>query len=110
MKHKSNRLLLYCGLTLVTTSFIAKWTLNISDLLFYVLLGVAISCKILFLLSHMQAKGFKMDIGIYFILTGVGLMLLSMLFKTIFPIPVLQQILFYTAISLKITGVILKFK
>ncbi|MDR2424070.1 MAG: hypothetical protein LBD59_05010 [Prevotellaceae bacterium] len=110
MKQKYKRPLLYSGLTFMLLSFTGKWILNMPNIMFYIFLGIAITCKTLFLLSVIRANGFKLDVGLYFILTGVGLMLISMLFKTIIPIPVLQQILFYTAILLKVTGIILKFK
>jgi uncharacterized membrane protein len=46
---------------------------------------------------------------LYLILAGVAMILVSMLFKNIFPLPVVRNILFYGAISLKISGLLLMF-
>jgi hypothetical protein len=105
---KPNKLPLYAGLCLLLVAFTVKF-MGMSDYCFWILLGVAITFKTFFIISVFKTKGFKPAMWLYFILTGVAVILISMLFKTIFPVPILHKILFYIAISLKITGLILMF-
>jgi hypothetical protein len=91
-------------LGILVVSFIVKWA-GASLYYFWILLFAAIVFKTLFLIATVSKKGFKPRLWLYFILTGVALILISMLFKTTFP--VLYKILFYGAISLKATGLVL---
>jgi hypothetical protein len=100
------QLLLYAGLGLLALFFAARWAGAPAGLC-WTLFGVAIACKTLFLIRVFSAKGFRAGGWLYFILAGVALMLLSMLFKTPFPAPALQQTLFYAALGLKATGLCL---
>jgi hypothetical protein len=104
--HKYRKFFLFSALVLLSISFIIKW-LEMSAWCFWILLSTAILLKILFLIAVFSTKGFKPGLWLYFILAGVALILISMLFKTIFPVPILHKILFYGAISLKIIGLIL---
>ena len=97
---------LYSGLGVLGIAFVAKW-LDASVCCFGILLGVAITLKLLFLISLFREKGFKPSLWLYLILAGVATILLSMLFKNIIPMPVLYSVLFYGAIALKISGLIL---
>jgi hypothetical protein len=101
-----NKILLYVGLALLSFAVTVRWT-GIFAYGFYPLLGMAILFKTGFLVSVFRTKGFQPALWIYFILAGVAMIFISMLFKTIFPAPLLRNILFYGAILLKITGLIL---
>jgi uncharacterized membrane protein YbaN (DUF454 family) len=103
---KPNKVFLYSGLGILLIAFTFQWA-GMSTYYFWVLLSIAIVFKAFFLVSVFRLKGFKPSLWLYFILAGVAMILISLLFKTIFPIPVLYKILFYGAISLKITGLIL---
>ncbi|MDR2085913.1 MAG: hypothetical protein LBP72_01940 [Dysgonamonadaceae bacterium] len=102
---KPNKILLYAGLGILLIAFIFKWAAM--PVGFWILLGIAVTFKTFFLISVFRVNGFKPALWLYFILSGVALILLSLLFKTVFPIPPLYKILFFGAISLKITGLIL---
>ncbi|MDR2042356.1 MAG: hypothetical protein LBP98_08595 [Tannerella sp.] len=97
---------LYSGLGVLLVAFASKWT-GAAVCYFWLLLGAAVVLKTLFLISVFRAREFKPSLWFHLILTGVSLILLSQLFKTIFPVPVLYKILFYSAITLKATGLIL---
>ncbi|MDR2293046.1 MAG: hypothetical protein LBE11_06180 [Prevotellaceae bacterium] len=103
-KHKKS--FLYAGLGILAVSFIVKW-LGAPLYCFLILLCMAIVLKSFFLISVISAKGFKPNLWFYFILAGVCMILISMLFKTIFHVTAVHKILFYGAISLKTTGLIL---
>ena len=96
---------LYSALLMLLIAFICKWA-NLAAYIFWILLGIAIGLKILFLISVFRTK-YKPGKGFYLILAGVGLIFISMFFKYIYPIFVLGKILFYAAIFLKITGLIM---
>jgi len=101
-----NKLFLYIGLVLLFIAFFFKWT-GIWITSFGILLGIAIVFKVLFLLMTFREKGFKFQLWIYLMMAGVGLILLSMLFKTVIPVQLVHKVLFYSAILLKITGLVL---
>jgi len=95
---------LYAGLIILLIAFIGKWS-NIPEPYFWILLGIAIMLKTLFLISMFRVEGFKPSLWLYFILAGVAMMLISMLFSpTGF---VFHKTVFYFAILLKTTGLIL---
>jgi hypothetical protein len=104
-KHK--KIFLYTGLGILIIAFVVKFTVAPPAYYFWILLSAAIIFKMFFLIAVFSEKGFKPSLWLYLILTGVVLILISMLFKTIFSIPVLYKILFYGAISLKVTGLFL---
>ncbi|MDR2466647.1 MAG: hypothetical protein LBD35_04565 [Prevotellaceae bacterium] len=101
---------LYLGLSLMLLAFAFKLTANMSDFWFRLLAGIAIALKLTFLVLTFRAKGFKANRGLYFILTGVGVMLVSLLLKATVDVPALHRTLFFVAILLKITGVIIMAK
>jgi hypothetical protein len=103
---KNNKILLYIGLGILFFAFTVKWAV-MPACYFWLLLGIAITFKTFFLIAVFRTKGFRPALWLYFILTGIALILISLLFKTIFPVPALYRILFYSAISLKATGLIL---
>ena len=103
---ESKKLFLYIGLGILLAAFIFN-RLGVAVCYFRTLLCIAVFFKLLFLLSVFRAKGFKLSLWLGLILSGVAMILLSMLFKTTFPIPVLYNILFYGAITLKISGLVL---
>jgi len=100
------KLFLFIGLGILLIAFIFKWS-DAAVCYFRTLLGIAIFFKLLFLISVFRAKGFKLNLWFGLMLSGVAMILLSMLFKTTFPIPILYSILFYGAIMLKVLGLVL---
>ncbi|MDR1602250.1 MAG: hypothetical protein LBS42_07470 [Tannerella sp.] len=103
---KSGKAFLYGGLGVLFIAFAVKWT-GMSECVFRILLGTAIALKAVFLVYVFRAKGFRPGLWLYLILSGVAMILVSMLFRTAFPVPALSGILFYGAIALKVTGLIL---
>ncbi|MDR2384866.1 MAG: hypothetical protein LBD80_04275 [Tannerella sp.] len=103
---KRRKSFLYIGLGILAIAFITKQT-GAPAICFWILFFVAILLKTFFLIAVVSAKEFKPRLWLYFILTGVVMILISMLFKTAFFLPFLYKILFYGAISLKVTGLIL---
>jgi hypothetical protein len=103
---KPKRAFLYGGLGVLLVAFAAKWT-GMAAYCFWTGLGIAVALKTLFLISVFRAGKFRPGLWFYLILTGIGLILISLLFKTVFPVPLLYQILFYGAISFKVSGLIL---
>ncbi|MDR1197629.1 MAG: hypothetical protein LBK94_01260 [Prevotellaceae bacterium] len=103
-KHKKT--FLYIGLGILTIAFVFKLTAA-PAYYFWILLSTALIFKMFFLTAVFSEKGFKLSLWLCLILTGVVLILASMLFKTVFPIPALHKALFYVAISLKVTGLLL---
>ncbi|MCD8029769.1 MAG: hypothetical protein LUF04_08410 [Bacteroides sp.] len=85
------------------------WLAGWHPALFGVLLCAGVSMKVAFLFCTFRRPDFKMSVPMYMILTGVGLILVSLLFKSVIPMPMVQAILFYTAITLKVAGVALLF-
>jgi FtsH-binding integral membrane protein len=100
---KPDKILLYAGLLILCVSFIFKRENN--PVLFGILLSTAILLKVFFLITVFQAKGFKQEGWLYLMLTGVAVMLFSLFFKN--SLPVLHKLLFYLAISLKLSGLLL---
>ena len=100
------RVFLYIGLSLLVTALMLKW-LGIVVCCFGILFSIAIFFKTLFLVSIFIAKGFKSSLWLYLVLAGVVMILISMFFKTVFPISTLRNTLFYGAIMLKVSGLIL---
>lgn len=102
----SRKVFLFSGLSILFVAFVVKW-MGVPLCYFKVLLGIAILLKSIFLLLVFREKGFKPSLWLLFILAGVALMLFSLLFKEIFPLFVLNRILFYGAITLKVSGLVL---
>ena len=100
---KSKQTLLYSGLGLLLVALIVRWT-GVSVICFWILFCAAIALKAFFLISVFREKGFKPKLWLYLILAGVVVIFVSMLFKSVFPMPVLYKILFYCAIILKMAG------
>jgi hypothetical protein len=103
------RIFLYTGLVLLLISFIVKY-LGTPAYCFITLFSAAIVLKAVFLVSIFQQKNFKPGLGLYFILVGVVMIFISLFFKYIVQISVLQKIFLYTAILIKATGLILLIK
>lgn len=110
MRIANNVRFLYAGLTFLLIAFVVKWFgTAIPSYYFWILIGIAVVLKAVFLINVFREKGFKPALWLYLILTGVALIFISMFFKYICPISVLQQLLFYGAIVLKVAGLILMF-
>ncbi|MDR2473493.1 MAG: hypothetical protein LBD53_08055 [Tannerella sp.] len=76
----------------------------------FLLLGVAIALKIIFLIFKIRSGDInfkKLSTAMWLILTGVVMICISMFFKYIIHISLLQRILFYVAIGLKFSGLII---
>lgn len=108
MKNDTGKLILYSGLGLLCVALVSRW-FGISDLFWIPALCLAILLKMTFLFIIFRSKDFKMSLWLLLIITGVIMIFLSLLFKYTFPNPLFRNILFYGAISFKITGLILMF-
>lgn len=102
------KIFLYAGLSVLAIAFIAKWQ-GAPAYCFWILFGLAITLKVLFLAGTLRAKSIRVGLWLYLILAGVATILISLLFKNIFPIPMVRNILFCAAILLKIAGLTLLF-
>lgn len=107
MKPEKNKLFLYFGLALLLVAIIGRHV-GLSNLVWIPIFSLALLLKGIFLFNVFRAKGLKMDLSLILIITGVFLILISLIFKFIFPILWLRNILFYGAITLKVTGLIIK--
>ncbi len=105
---KRNKILLFTGLLFFALAAVV-YLLGGHPGMFWLLLGVGISMKIGFVGFTLCQPGYRLSPGMYLISTGVGLILLSLLFKSFIPVLWLRTLLFYSAILLKISGVILFF-
>jgi len=103
-KQRNSKIAIYSGLLFMALAFICKFT-GMPEYSFWTLLFISITLKTIFLVSLFR-KGFKPNKGFYILITGVCMILLFMLFKYIYPIPLLSKILFFGAIFFKITGLI----
>jgi len=89
----NRKIYLFIGLGTLLIAFIVKWA-DAPLIYFRILLGVAISFKSIFLIFVFREKGFKPALWLYLILSGVAMILLSMLLKNIIPMPALNKTLF----------------
>jgi hypothetical protein len=80
-----------------------KWTVA-SNLWFYLFLSIAVSLKLIFLINLIRQKGFQWHWGWRLIVIGVIMILLSLLFKNFIPLPIVRNVLFFGAITLKVVG------
>jgi hypothetical protein len=108
MKKADNKILLYSGLTLLLTAFVIKWLRpDAPSVYFWILSGIAVAFKSIFLVNVFRRKDFKPALWLYFILAGVIMIFVSLLFKYVYPVPPVRLILFYGAIILKTSGLAL---
>lgn len=99
------RVFLYGGLSLLLLAFVVRaW--GVPSVYFWGLFAAAILLKSIFLFGVFRLKGFRLTPGMCLILAGVAMMLVSFLFKTVYPLPVIRILLFCGAISLKSIGLI----
>jgi hypothetical protein len=101
-----NKIFLFTGLSLVLAALLV-YGVGGSHALFLTLLILGILLKMVFLGNVFREKGFRWSVGLTLISTGVGMILLSLLFKSVFPQPLLRNILFFGAIALKVSGLVL---
>lgn len=106
MKEKNNKYFLFAGLTLLLIAIVAQ-SMGASTVLWGILFGLAILLKGIFLYNIFRYKDFKMTLWLGLILAGVVMILVSLLFKYVFSMPILYNILFYGAITLKTSGLLL---
>jgi len=108
MQKTNNKIFLYSGLALLLIAFIIRWAgMGIPLYYFWILTGIAITLKSIFLINVFRRKEFKPALWLYFILAGVVMILISLLFKHVYPMPSVWFVLFYGAIILKVSGLIL---
>ncbi len=108
MKKINNKVFLYSGLALLLIAFIIRWAeIGIPYYLFWIVFGMGILLKAAFLVNTFRVKDLKFSLGLYFIIAGVILIFLSLVFKYIYPAVLIRNILFYGAITLKIMGLAL---
>lgn len=106
IKIPRSRISVYIALLLLFAAMLLKY-FGAPNAIFWTLFGMAILLKVLFLITILSSKGFKMTIGMYLILIGVLIILVSILLKWFPNLFVLQRILFFLAITLKVSGLIL---
>jgi len=99
----NNKYFLYAGLSLLFISILVRW-LGAPYAVFIPLFSLAILMKGIFLVNIFRTKEFRMTLWLTLILIGVVLILISMLFKYLYPIPLLRNIFFYGALLFKISG------
>lgn len=110
-KRRRAQAFLYSGLMLLLVAFLIRWMApGLPAWVFWVLTVMAICLKAAFLVNVFRAKDFRPAPWLYFILAGVALIFVSMIFKYLYPIALLRHILFYGAILLKCTGLVLLLK
>lgn len=108
MTKQKNRIFLYSGLALLAIAFLIRYGgIGVSYYLFWIVFATAILLKTTFLVNIFRVKGFKPGLWLYLILAGVLLIFVSLIFKYLVPLPLLRNILFYGAIILKVSGLIL---
>jgi len=101
----NNKLFLYFGLGMLAVAIVLR---NLTETSYWIpTFLIAIALKAIFLFNSLRTKDFKFSLWLQLISIGVIMILLSLVFKHIFPIPLLRNILFYGAITLKITGLLL---
>ncbi|MDR3236861.1 MAG: hypothetical protein LBT48_09115 [Prevotellaceae bacterium] len=103
---KTNKIFLYAGLSLLVAAFAVYGIAGIGTA-FYLLLTAAILLKSLYLIMVFRQKGIRLTLGMTLIILGVVMILTSLLFKSLIPIPWLRNLLFYGAITLKVLGLLL---
>lgn len=108
IRKQRNRIFLYWGLSLLLIAFVIRW-MGAGEVLglFWIVFGAALLLKAVFLVNVFRVKGFRMTLWLKFILAGVLLIFVSLIFKYSYPVPIVRNILFYGAISLKVTGLLL---
>ena len=102
----NNKLFLYIGLGLLFIAIIIRW-LGVCSVVWISMFCIAILLKIIFLVKVFRTKGFKMSLWLALILIGVAMILLSLIFKYVYPVVLLRNILFYGALTFKFSGLIL---
>jgi hypothetical protein len=101
-----NRTFLYTGLIFLAIAFAVKWFCPAPWVFCYwVLLGVGIVFKCIFLVGVLLRRETKPGVWVWLILLGVVMMLVSFVFKGLYPVTVVRWMLFYGAIVLKVSGV-----
>lgn len=105
---RNNKIFLYIGLSLLLVALVLR-EVGIVSPLWVPIFSLAILLKALFLFNIVRSKDLKMSLWLLLICIGVVLLLISLLFKSVFHVPLLRDILFYAAITLKTTGLVLMF-
>lgn len=106
MAKTNNKIILYSGLALLFLAIYLR-SVSVTSSVWLPLFCVAILLKTCFLVRVFRSKSFKPRLWFLLILCGVVLILLSMLFKYVFVIPWLRTTLFYGALFLKSSGLLL---
>jgi hypothetical protein len=108
MRKVNNKVFLYSGLALLLTAFAIRWLRpGVPSVYFWLLVGIGITFKSVFLVTVFRRKDFKPALWLYFILAGVIMILVSLLFKQVYPMPSVRLTLFCGAIILKVSGLVL---
>jgi hypothetical protein len=103
---RNNKNFLFAGLSFLAVAFGVRFSGG-GDAWFYTLLGIGILLKGIFLFNVFRERGFHLSLGLSLILAGIIMILTSLLFKNIFPVPLVRSVLFYGALVLKATGLTL---
>lgn len=101
------RKFLFVGLGLLACAGLLRW-LHVPSPYTHILFGMAIFCKATFLVvSLFFKKASRKALPLKLIVVGVILMLLSLPFKNLFPVPILHKGMFYVAIAIKVFALFL---
>lgn len=105
MRRNGVKILLYSGLALLALALTLR-SLGVDTLFWAPLFVLAIALKTGFLVLTFRARQFRWHLWLILILAGVAMILLSLVFKHIYPLPLLRNILFYGALALKLSGLL----
>lgn len=103
---RNNRLFLFSGLGLLFVAIVLR-ELGLSPIYWASTFSIAILLKSLFVFQTLRARNFALSWGVKLILIGVVTILISLIFRYLLPIEWLRAILFYSALGLKLSGVLL---
>lgn len=106
MQRINNKLFLYYGLGLLFLAIILRFS-GVPTMVWAPLFGLAIGLKTIFLIRVFRSGNFQLSLWLGLILAGVAMIFISMIFRYLYPLPWLWCILFYGAIALKLTGLVL---
>jgi len=102
----THKVFIYAGLCFLVISFVAQW-LGAPTYLSLILRGLGVLLKVIFIIATLRSKTVRVGLWFYLIMTGVLMILVSLLFRNVVPIPIMRYIFFYGAISFKVTGLLM---
>lgn len=97
---------LYSGLTCVLIAIVCQ-RMGVNPILFWLFLAFGIGFKILFLFRVFRVSKVHLGVGLYLLLSGILLLLITLIAKSYWPDLFFLSLLYYVSFVLKGTGVIL---